>query len=184
MATVQKKPTCIPYRGARSGKAHLQRAYWWPRFRLSFLDSVFRARTIVLRQSPRVQKAIQVSVAVMAMLLAFVVGPETHVHQGEGPNRETVVHIHFGFVGHTHDGIPSESGPSLREASGPAVYLNAFNSIETHAAAVPILIPQPIRLSAPAFTAEVTFSEPAVNAHAPPLIDSTRPRPPPLAFLA
>ena len=130
------------------------------------------------------KRVIQLPLAVMALLLALVVGPETHVHQGEGPNRETVVHVHFGTVGHVHGA--SSSGPSLSgsDANGAAVYLNAYSSIETPAAAVPILIPQPVRLFAPVFSAEVEFSQPEVKAHGPPLVDSTRPRSPPLVFSA
>ena len=103
------------------------------------------------------KRVIQLPLAVMALLLALVVGPETHVHQGEGSNRETVVHIHFGTAGHVHGS--SSSGPSLSgsDANGAAVYLNAYSSIETPAAAVPILIPQPVRLFAPVFSAEVEF---------------------------
>jgi hypothetical protein len=130
------------------------------------------------------KRVIQLPLAVMALLLALVVGPETHVHQAEGSNRETVVHVHFGTVGHVHGA--SSSGPSLSpsDANGPAVYLNAYSSIETHATAVPILIPQPVRLFAPALSAEVEFSRPEVKAHGPPLVDCTRPRSPPLVFSA
>ena len=137
-----------------------------------------------LIKSPRVRKVLQVSLAVMALLLALVVGPETHVHQGEGPNRETVVHVHFGVVGHVHGGSSSGLGLSGSDGGGPAVYLNAYSSIATHATIVPILIPQPLRLLAPTFIARLTLAEPGVNAHAPPLIDSTRPRSPPLVLSA
>jgi hypothetical protein len=150
---------------------------------LLFRD-IFPALAIVLIQSPRVRRMIQVSLAVMALLLALVVGPETHVHQGEGPNRETVVHLHFGIVGHVHGGSPSGPGLSRSDANGPAIYLNAYSSIARHATTVPILIPQPVNLFAPVSSAEVDFSQPEVRAHAPPLIDSTRPRSPPLAFSA
>jgi hypothetical protein len=130
------------------------------------------------------KRVIQLPLAVVALLLALVVGPETHVHQGEGSNRETVVHVHFGTAGHVHGA--SSSGPSLSgsDANGAAVYLNAYSSIETHAAVVPILIPQRVRLFAPVFSAEVEFSQPEVKAHSPPLVDSTRPRSPPLVFSA
>ena len=130
------------------------------------------------------KRVIQLPLAVTALLLALVVGPETHVHPGEGSNRETVVHVHFGTVGHVHGA--SSSGPSLSgsDANGAAVYLNAYSSIETHAAALPILIPQPVRLFAPVFSAELGFSQPEVKAHSPPLVDSTRPRSPPPVFSA
>jgi hypothetical protein len=124
---------------------------------------------------PHVQRVFQVSLAVMALLQALVVGPETHVHQGEGPDRETVVHVHFGVVGHVHSGRSSGSGFSSSDDGGVAVYLNAYSSITTHATAVPILISQPLRVLTPAFTAEATFPELAVNVHAPPLIGSRRP---------
>jgi hypothetical protein len=133
---------------------------------------------------PHVQRVIQVSLAVIALLQALVVGPETHVHQGEGPNRETTVHVHFGVAGHVHSGRPSGSGISRSDDGGPAVYFNAYSSITTHATALPILIPQPLRVLTPAFSAEATFPEVAVKVHAPPLIGSRRPRPPPLVFSA
>ncbi len=183
MLTVQKKAARISYSDCRARKHRSHHGCWRPRLGLSILNT-FRAWSIVLVRSPRVRSAIQVSVAVTALLVALVVGPNIHVHQGEGPNRETVVHIHFGIVGHVHGGSPLAPGLSFSGASGAAAYFNAYSSIETHALAVPTLIPQPMRLSAPAFSAEGTFSEPAVNAHAPPLIDFACPRPPPLAFSA
>jgi hypothetical protein len=88
---------------------------------------------------PHVQRVIQVSLAVMALLQALVVGPETHVHQMEGPNRETFVYVHFGVVGHVHSGRPLGSGVSRSDDGGPAVYFNACSSIITHATTVPIL---------------------------------------------
>lgn len=130
------------------------------------------------------QRVIQVSLAVMALLLALVAGPETHMHQGEGPNRETVVHVHFGVGGHVHSGRPSGSGFSRGDDSGPAVYFNAYSSITTHATAVPILIAQALGVLTPVFSAEATSPELAVNVHAPPLIGSRRPRSPPLVFSA
>ena len=148
----------------------------------SLFSDTFSSRFLI--QFRPVQRVIQVLLAVMALLLALVVGPETHVHQGEGSNRETVVHVHFGTAGHVHGA--SSSGPSLSrsDANGRAVYLNAYSSIETHSTAVPILIPQPVRLFAPVFIAEVEFSQPEVKAHGPPLVDSTRLRSPPLVFSA
>ena len=146
--------------------------------------NIFPARAIVLIQSTRVPRMTQVSLAVIALLQALVVGPETHVHLGEGPNEGTVVHVHFGIVGHVHGESPSGPGLSCSDGKGPAVYINAYSSIEAHATVVPILIPQALRLFAPVFTGGIAFSEPEVNAHAPPLIDSTRPRSPPLVFSA
>src|ERR1700676_5490295 len=134
------------------------------------LHTILSAPAIVLIQSRCVQKVIQVSLAVMALFLALVVGPETHVHQGEGPNQETVVHVHFGTVGHMHGASSSGSGISRGDSEGPAVYLNAYSSITTHAAAVPFLIAQVVRLLVPATSVEAEFSQPEVKAHAPPLI--------------
>jgi hypothetical protein len=155
----------------------------WSRSPFSCPTSSTHVRLFLI-QSRRVQRMIQVSLAVMALLLALVVGPETHVHQGEGPNRETVVHVHFGTVGHVHGASSSGPGLSLSDANGPAVYVNAYSSIKTHATAVPILIPQPVLHVAPVCTAEAKFPRPEVRAHAPPLIDSTCPRSPPLDFSA
>ena len=126
------------------------------------------------------QRVIQGSLAIVALLLALVLGPETHVHQGEGSNRETVVHAHFGAVGHVHSAGSSGPGFSRSDANGPAVYLNAYSSVERRATAVPILIPQSMDIFVPTFAAAVTSSEPDLNAHSPPLIDSAHPRPPPL----
>ena len=150
---------------------------------LLFRD-IFPALAIDLIQSPRVRRMIQVSLAVMALLLALVVGPETHVHQGEGPNRETVVHLHFGIVGHVHGGSSSGLGLSGSDGGGPAVYLNAYSSTTTHTPVVPILAPGPVNLLAPNLTAEAEIFRPQARAHAPPLIGSTRPRSPPLIFPA
>src|ERR1700692_4262938 len=126
------------------------------------------------------RKVIQISTAIIALLLALVVGPETHVHQGEGPNQETVVHVHFGIAGHVHGASSPGRGISGGDAEGPANYLNAFSVITTHATALPILIAELVHFLAPMFTVEAEFSQPEVKAHAPPLIDSTRPRSPPL----
>lgn len=183
MLPVQNKGPRISNSDCRSRKHRSHHGCWSPRLRLSILNT-FRARTIVLVQSSRVRSAIQVSVAVTALLLALVVGPDIHVHQGEGPNRETVVHIHLGIAGHVHRGTPSGSGLSGGDGAGPAVYLNAYSSIATHATALPILIPQSLLLVISASTAGAAFVEPAVIAHSPPLIDSTCPRPPPLVFSA
>ena len=146
------------------------------------LHTILSAPAIVLIQSRCVQKVIQVSLAVMALFLALVVGPETHVHQGEGPNQETVVHVHFGTVGHVHSASASGPGISRVDTEGPAVYLNAFSTITAHAAALPILIAELVRFLAPRFSVEAEFSTPEVKAHAPPLINSTRPRSPPLKY--
>jgi hypothetical protein len=181
LLTVQDKAARIANSDYRSRRHRSHHGCWWPRLRWSILNTV-RARTIVLVQSPRVRSAIQVSVAVTALLLALVVGPDVHVHQGEGPNRETVVHIHLGIAGHVHRGTPSGSGLSGRDGTGPAVYLNAYSSIATHATALPILIPQPLLLVIPASTTEAAFVEPPLIAHSPPLIDYTCPRPPPLVL--
>ena len=120
----------------------------------------------------------------MALLLAFVVGPETHVHQGEGPNQETVVHVHFGIVGHVHGASPSGPGISRTDIEGPAVYLNAFSTVTIHATVFPFVITQLVRFLPPRFSVEAEFSSPEVNAHAPPLIGSIRPRSPPLKYSA
>jgi hypothetical protein len=118
----------------------------------------------------------------MALLLALVVGPETHVHQGHGPNEETVVHVHFGIVGHVHSKKVSGPEISCDHSEGPAVYLNAFSTITTHAAAFPILIAELGNFLAPRFGAMAEVSLPEVNAHSPPLISSLRPRAPPSIF--
>jgi hypothetical protein len=120
----------------------------------------------------------------MALLLALVVGPETHVHQGEGPNQETVVHVHFGIAGHVHGANSSGQGISGGETEGPAIYLNAYSTITTHATALPILIAQCVHVLPPTFSAEAEFSQPEVRAHAPPLIECARPRSPPLIYSA
>ena len=120
----------------------------------------------------------------MALFMALVVGPETHVHQGEGPSHETVVHVHFGAVGHVHGASPSVPGILNGHTEGRAVYLNAFSTVTTHATAFPILIADFVRFLAPRFGVEAEFSPPEVNAHAPPLIDSIRPRSPPLKYSA
>jgi hypothetical protein len=135
---------------------------------------------LFLIQSTRVPRVIQFPLAVMSLLLALVVGPETHVHQGNGPNHETVVHIHFGIVGHSHTSNSSRSGLSRNDKHGRAVYLNAYSSVSTQATALPILSPGPKLLLAPSFDAHARVSEPEVRAHAPPLIESIRPRSPPL----
>src|ERR1700676_5788314 len=120
----------------------------------------------------------------MALLLAFVIGPETHVHQGEGPNQGTVVHVHFGIVGHVHGASPSGPGISRTDIEGPAVYLNAFSTVTTHVTPFPFVITQLVCCLPPRFRVEAEFSSPEVNAHAPPLIDSIHPRPPPLTYSA
>lgn len=135
-------------------------------------------------QSRCVKKIIQSSLGIMAMLLAFVVGPETHVHQGEGPNQETVVHVHFGIVGHVHGASPSGPGISPSDTEGPAVYLNAFSTVTTHASVFPFVTTQLVRFLPPQFSVGAEFSSPEVNAHAPPLIDSIRPRSPPRKYSA
>lgn len=151
-------------------------------------NAVFHAAlsafAIVLIQSRCMTKVIQVSLAVMALLLALMVGPDTHVHQGEGPNQETVVHVHFGIAGHVHGASSSGRGISGGETEGPAVYLNAYSSIATHATALPILIAQRVHVLPPTFSVEAEFSQPEVKAHAPPLIDTTRPRSPPSIYSA
>ncbi len=76
----------------------------------------------------------------MALFVALVFGPETHVHQGGSPNQATVVHIHFGTAGHVHSNTVSGSGISFDQTEDHAIYLNAFSTITTHAAAVPIFI--------------------------------------------
>jgi hypothetical protein len=139
---------------------------------------------VVLIQWPCMRKVVQVSLAVMALLLALVVGPETHVHQGEGPNQETVVHVHFGIAGHVHGASSSGRGISGGNREGPAVYLNAYSSIPTHATSLTILIAELVRFLVPTFCVVAEFSQPEVKAHAPPLIDSTRPRSPPLTYSA
>jgi len=141
-------------------------------------------RDAFLIQSRRVQRIIQFALAVMSLLLALVVGPETHVHQGNGPNHETVVHVHFGTAGHVHGASASALGVSGGLTEGPAVYLNTFSTTTTHATALPILVPELMRFLAPPFSVEVELSVPEVKAHAPPLIDSTRPRSPPLKYSA
>ena len=150
----------------------------------AMLHTALSVRAIVLIQSRCMRKVIQVSLPVMALLLALVVGPETHVHQGQGPNQETVVHIHFGIAGHVHGASSSGRGISRDDAEGPAVYLNAYSSITTHAPTLPIVIAELVRVLAPTFSVEVEFSQPEVRAHAPPLIDSSRPRSPPLIHSA
>jgi hypothetical protein len=146
--------------------------------------SILSAPAIVLIQSRCVRKAIQVSLAVMTLFLALVVGSDTHVHQGEGPSQATVVHVHFGVVGHVHGASASGPGISRGATEGPAVYLNAFSTITTHVMALPILVAELVRFMAPRFSAEAEFSTPEVKAHAPPLINSTCPRSPPLIFSA
>jgi hypothetical protein len=131
-----------------------------------------------------VRKALQVSLAVLALLLAFVVGPETHVHQGVGPNQETVVHVHFGIVGHVHHASSPGRGVSRSDSEGRAVYLNAYSSNTTQIATLHILIAGFVRLLPPSSGIEAEFSQPEVKAHAPPLIDFTRPRSPPLNYSA
>jgi hypothetical protein len=120
----------------------------------------------------------------MALLLALVVGPETHVHQGEGPNEETVVHVHLGTVGHVHSKRVSGPEISCDHTEGPAVYLNTFSTITTHAAAFPILIAELGNFLASRLSAMAEVSLPEVNVHSPPLISSIRPRSPPLIFSA
>ena len=116
----------------------------------------------------------------MALLLGLVVGPETHVHKGEGLHSEAVVHVHFGVAGHVHGRSPSRPRLSENDASGPAVYLDAHSSITTRAITVPVFHPNAIYLFALTFTSEIAFSGAVANAHAPPLIESIRPRSPPL----
>ena len=67
--------------------------------------------------------------AVIVLLTAGVVGPETHVHPGEGPNCETLVHAHAGVVGHTHTSRRGLVAPD----EGPAHYINAYSLISDHA---------------------------------------------------
>ena len=130
------------------------------------------------------RKLLQVSLAVMALLVALVFGPETHVHQGGSPNEATVVHIHFGTAGHVHSKTVSGSGISFDHTEGHAIYLNAFSTITTHVAAIPIFIAELGNYLAPRFSAIAEVSLPEVNAHSPPLIRSSRPRSPPLIFTA
>jgi hypothetical protein len=130
------------------------------------------------------RKAIQVSLAVIALLLALMVGPETHVHQGEGLNQETVVHVHFGIEGHVHRVSSSGRGISRTETEGRAVYLNAYSAITTQATLLPILVAGFVRILGPTFSIRASFSQPEVKAHAPPLIDLTRLRSPPPNYYA
>jgi hypothetical protein len=118
----------------------------------------------------------------MALLVALVFGPETHVHQGGSPNEATVVHIHFGTAGHVHSKTVSGSGILFEHTEGHAIYLNAFSTITTHVAAIPIFIAELGNYLAPRFSAIAEVSLPEVNAHSPPLISSPRPRSPPLNF--
>jgi hypothetical protein len=120
----------------------------------------------------------------MALLVALVFGPETHVHQGGSPNEATVVHIHFGTAGHVHSKTVFGSGISFEHTEGHAIYPNTFSTITTHAAAVPSFIAELGNFFAPRFGAVAEVSLPEVNAHSPPLISSLRPRSPPLNFIA
>jgi hypothetical protein len=120
----------------------------------------------------------------MALLVALVFGPETHVHQGGSPNEATVVHIHFGTAGHVHSKTVSGSGISFEHTEGHAIYLNAFSTITTHTVAVSIFVAEVGNLLAPRFSTIAEVSLPEVNAHSPPLISSLRPRSPPLNFIA
>lgn len=73
--------------------------------------------------------------AVIALLVAGIVGPETHVHQGEGPNSEALVHAHPGIVGHTHTSRGGLSEPD----EGPANYINAYSMTSSWAPSFPVL---------------------------------------------
>jgi hypothetical protein len=75
----------------------------------------------------------QHSLAIAALLFAFIVGPETHVHPGESPHSEALVHAHSGIVGHTHT-----HGNGLSElGEGPATYINAYSVTPGHAVQIP-----------------------------------------------
>jgi len=115
--------------------------------------------------------------AIAAVLFGCIVGPETHVHPGEGPHSEALVHAHAGVVGHTHsnrEGL-SESG------EGPASYINAYSITPGHALQIPIPsdVSAVLVLSAP----KVTFDRVSVwafsDAHAPPGIEFGHLRAPP-----
>jgi hypothetical protein len=119
--------------------------------------------------------------AIAALLVGCVVGPETHVHPGEGPHSDPLVHAHAGIVGHTHSGQGlSKSG------EGPATYINAFS----------LSLAQLVQLAAPSYVSEILYIfstgitgervslEAPPSVHAPPGLDFGHLRAPPFVLPA
>ena len=122
-------------------------------------------------------KAAQHLLAVTALLFGCVVGPETHVHPGEGPHSDVLVHAHAGLVGHTHNPRPGVSNAG----EGPAIYLNAFSLTSAHAIylSVPYQIWELVTPPTPCFGITRFALTECAKAHAPPGVDSGHLRAPP-----
>lgn len=128
----------------------------------------------------RMLKIVQHCLAVFALLVAGVVGPETHVHPGKGPECETLVHAHAGVVGHTHASRKGLQAPGEE----PAIYINAFCLISNHAPSFPIPWKIAVTLAVqPRRIANYPVQDNVPTAHAPPSIEFVHLRAPP-ALLA
>ena len=127
-------------------------------------------------------RATQHLLAIVALIFGCVVGPETHVHPGEGPHSEALVHAHAGIVGHTHGDRHGLSSA----CEGPASYINAFSL--THSG--PMHLPAPANigeiLSLSAFSVATgrIFPWTFPSSHAPPGVESGHLRAPPIYLLA
>lgn len=118
--------------------------------------------------------------AIATLLFGCIVGPETHVHPGEGPHSEALVHTHAGIGGHTHNNRQglSESG------EGPATYINAYSFTPCHAPQIPIQsnVSTILALFVPEFAFDRVPVRSFSDAHAPPGVEFGHLRAPPLVL--
>lgn len=122
-------------------------------------------------------RATQHFLAITALLFGCAVGPDTHVHPGEGPHSDTLIHAHAGVVGHVHKGQAGLSSAG----EGPANYINAFSLNSSHTvqlsipfAASDVPIPESPSIGVDRFSALVS-----TRAHAPPGVECGHLRAPP-----
>lgn len=118
--------------------------------------------------------------AIAALLFGCVVGPETHVHPGEGPHPETLVHAHAGIVGHTHGDRHGLSSA----CEGPASYINAFSLTHSGSLHLPALanIAEILSLSALRVVTRRSFLWTFPSSHAPPGVEFRQLRAPPFSL--
>jgi hypothetical protein len=127
-----------------------------------------------------VLRATQHLLAIVALIFGCVVGPETHVHPGEGPHSEALVHAHAGIVGHTHGDRHGLSSA----CEGPASYINAFSLTQSgtlHLPA-PANIAEILPLSGLRVAAMRIFLWTFPSSHAPPGVEFRQLRAPPFSL--
>lgn len=122
-------------------------------------------------------KATQHLLAITALLFGCAIGPDTHVHPGEGPHSDTLIHAHAGMVGHVH---ASRTGLSSA-GEGPASYINAFSLTSTHGVQlpVPVTISKVRILPSPSIYVDHFSALDLTRAHAPPGVERGHLRAPP-----